>query len=97
MLSQPLGIYIHILWRMQCSDKCHLNNDPVGLSTLIQSTSDRLNKELPLKMDKEKFKRKLCFVHGKDRRFSPRIIRKNDFSHWTITNGLKILFLLFNI
>ena len=43
-------------------------------------TSDSLNKVLPIKMTKDKFQRKLYFVHEKDSRLSPGIIRKSVFS-----------------
>ena len=63
-------------------------------------TSDSLNEGLPIKMTREKFKKKWYFFYEKDSRFNPRLIHKSRFLIGQVPiekYGLKTLFLLFNI
>ena len=63
-------------------------------------TSVSLNEELPIKMTREKFQRKLYFFYEKDSRFNPWLIYKSHFLIGQVPiekYELKTLFLLFNI
>ena len=61
-------------------------------------TLDSLNEGLPIKMTREKFKKKRYFFYEKDSRFNPRLIHKSSFLIGQVPiekYGLKTLFLLF--
>ena len=63
-------------------------------------TSDSLNEGLPIKIARQKFKRKRLIFHQKDSRLNCRMIRKSIFLIGQVPfqkYGLKTLFLLFNI